>query len=79
MLLMHYDFWKLVLDNIIEVEASVEGHDQGYSGWVELTDGRIIVLAYTDDTAPTCPPSGGGRMGVAWIRGTYLNQSDFPS
>jgi len=66
------------LDNIIEVEASVAGHDQGYSGWVELTDGRILVLAYTDDTAPPCPPSGGGRMGVSWIRGTYLYPSDLP-
>lgn len=66
------------LDNIIEVEASVAGHDQGYSGWVELTDGRILVLAYTDDTAPPCPPSGGGRMGISWIRGTYLQLSDLP-
>jgi len=64
------------LDNIIEVEASVEGHDQGYSGWVELTDGRIMVLAYTDDTALVCHPSGGGRLGISWIRGTYLNQPD---
>ena len=67
------------LDNIIEVEASVAGHDQGYSGWVELTDGRILVLAYTDDTAPPCPPSGGGRMGITWIRGTYLYPSDLPA
>jgi len=67
------------LDNIIEVEASMAGHDQGYSGWVELTDGRILVLAYTDDTAPPCPPSGGGRMGISWIRGTYLQLSDLPS
>ena len=66
------------LDNIIEVEASVAGHDQGYSGWVQLTDGRILVLAYTDDTAPPCHPSGGGRMGITWIRGTYLYPSDLP-
>ncbi len=83
----HATFWsaerdgfpdQYQLDNIIEVEASVAGHDQGYSGWVELTDGRILVLAYTDDTAPPCPPSGGGRMGIAWIRGTYLQPSDLP-
>lgn len=35
----------------IEVEASIAGIEQGYSGWVQLDDGRIFVVNYTDDTA----------------------------
>jgi len=65
------------LDHIIEVEASISGMDQGYSGWVELPDGRIFVVNYTDDTAPTtysmfC----GNQYGIPWIRGTYVLPSD---
>jgi hypothetical protein len=64
------------LDHILEVEGSISGCDQGYSGWTELPDGRILVLNYTDDTArwncdATFPP-----LGVAWIRGTYIQPSD---
>lgn len=66
------------LDHILEVEASVDGGDQGYSGWTQLEDGRIYVVAYTDDTAPPCPGSGAGALGVAWIRGTYLSLDDLP-
>jgi len=60
-------------DHILEVEASVDEGDQGYSGWTQLEDGRIYVVAYTDDTAPPCPGSGADALGVAWIRGTYLS------
>jgi hypothetical protein len=66
------------LDHIIEVQASIQSHDQGYSGWTQLPDGRIYVVQYTDDTAPVNPPSGWGMMGVSWIRGTYLLPSDLP-
>ncbi len=69
------------LDHIVEVEASVAGHDQGYSGWTLLPDGRIFVVNYTDDTAPLVRPGAGGgdaRMGIAWLRGTYLSPRDLP-
>lgn len=36
-------------------EASISGNDQGYSGWIELEDGRILIV---NDTAPSCPPTG---------------------
>ena len=65
------------LDHMIEVHASAVSHDQGYSGWVEMGDGRILVVDYTDDTAP--PIRAGayqGIFGVAWVRGTWLNESD---
>ena len=63
------------LDHIIEIEATVAGGDQGYSDWVVLDDGRIFIVAYTDDTAPTVK---GGTPGIPWIRGTYLLPSDLP-
>ncbi len=63
------------LDHIIEIEATIAGGDQGYSGWVVLDDGRIFIVAYTDDTAPTVK---GGTLGISWIRGTYLLPSDLP-
>ena len=65
------------LDHIIEVEASVSGHEQGYSGWTQLEDGRVFVVNYTDDTAPTGRPNP-HNMGVPWIRGTFLQPSDLP-
>ena len=65
------------LDHTIEVEGSANGDDQGYSGWVELDDGRIFVVHHTDDTAPACIPDGQG-LGVPWIRGTFLALSDLP-
>ena len=67
------------LDNIIEIEASISGNDQGYSGWIELEDERILIVNYTDDTAPSCPPTGRAcdfECGVPWIRGTYVLPSD---
>jgi len=70
------------LDHIIEVEASVAGHDQGYSGWTLLPDGRQFVVNYTDDTAPLVRPGAGGvnaRMGISWIRGTYLSPAELPA
>src|SRR5206468_977254 len=63
------------LDHIVEIEASVAGYDQGYSGWTLLPDGRIFVVNHTDDTAPPAQPGAGGhpvKMGVSWLRGTYL-------
>jgi hypothetical protein len=64
------------LNNIIEVDASVFGTDQGYSGWVELEDGRIFVASYTDDASG--PDVSGLFHGVSWIRGTYLDPCDLP-
>lgn len=66
------------LSHIIEVEASINSCDQGYSGWVELDDGRIFVVNYTDDTAPSCVPES-HMLGVPWIRGTFLKRSDLPA
>ena len=73
------------LDHIIEIGASIAGNDQGYSGWIQLDDGRIFVVDYTDDGAPinTGPQAGHQarvwpRLGITWIRGTYLLPSDLP-
>ena len=69
------------LDHIIEVDASVVGSDQGYSGWIELDDGRIFVVNYTDDTAPMVallPDHVWPLLGIPWIRGTYLLPQDLP-
>ena len=63
------------LDHMIEVEASVAGIDQGYSAWIELDDGRLFVAAYTDDGAPTL---WGAKMGITWMRGTFLEPGDLP-
>ena len=63
------------LNHMIEVEASVAGIDQGYSAWIELDDGRIFVAAYTDDGAPTL---WGAKMGITWMRGTFLEPGDLP-
>ncbi len=65
------------MDHIIEIEASISGHEQGYSGWVQLDDGRIFVVNYTDDTA-NASTSPQYNMGVPWIRGTFLELSDLP-
>lgn len=65
------------LDNILEVGATVNGHDQGYSGWVQLDDGRIFAVEYTDDTAAGEYPTM-DMFGVPWIRGTFLSPSDLP-
>ncbi|MFN0169489.1 MAG: sialidase family protein [Bryobacteraceae bacterium] len=65
------------LDHVIQVEGSVYGGDQGYSGWAELPDGRIFVVNYTDDTAVAWPATGAeARWRCPWIRGTYLLPSD---
>lgn len=48
------------LDHIVEVEASANGYEQGYSGWVQLEDGRVFVVNYTDDTAPVAEGHGSG-------------------
>lgn len=69
------------LDHIVEIDASVSGHDQGYSGWTRLPDGRLFFVNYTDDTAPLVKPGEGGgnaRMGISWIRGTFVNPDELP-
>jgi hypothetical protein len=65
------------LDRVLEVEGSIGG-DQGYSGWTQLTDGRIFVVNYTDDTAPACLSTPKWPTGLPWIRGTYVLPSDLP-
>jgi len=65
------------LDHIVEVEASANGYEQGYSGWVQLADGRIFVVHYTDDSAPVAKGHGSG-YGIPWIRGTFLTLDDLP-
>ena len=67
------------LDHIIEVGAAPLSRDQGYSGWVEFDDGRIFVVNYTDDGAPTESGKYGGRFGQSWIRGTFVLPADLPS
>jgi hypothetical protein len=65
------------LDRMLEVEGTISGRDQGYSGWIQLEDGRLLVLNYTDDTARTnCAEDPG--FGVPWIRGTYIRPGDLP-
>jgi len=59
------------LDNIIEIEASITGTDQGYSGWVQLEDGNVFIANYTDDTSAACIQNP-YRLGVPWIRGSFL-------
>jgi hypothetical protein len=63
------------LDHIVEVEATSAGHDQGYSGWLQFDDGRILVVNYTDDGAPSVQ---GDSFGIPWIRGTWLDHNDLP-
>ncbi|MFZ2658043.1 MAG: sialidase family protein [Victivallales bacterium] len=65
------------LDHIIEIDASVNGHEQGYSGWTQLDDGRIFVVHYTDDTS-AAGVSNPSMFGVPWIRGTFLQPEDLP-
>ncbi|MFC1677469.1 sialidase family protein, partial [Planctomycetota bacterium] len=65
------------MDHIIEIDATVSGCEQGYSGWVQLDDGRIFVVHYTDDTA-AASLSPYANLGIPWIRGTFLELSDLP-
>ena len=65
------------LDHIIEVDASASGHEQGYSGWTLLPDGRIFVVHYTDDTSEAGRPNP-HQFGIPWIRGTFLSPTDLP-
>jgi hypothetical protein len=61
------------LDRILEVDASIGGWDQGYSGWTELDDGKIFMVNYTDDTSPACLNTPNWPTGLPWIRGTQLD------
>ncbi|MFA6110157.1 MAG: sialidase family protein [Candidatus Latescibacterota bacterium] len=64
------------LDRVLEVDASIRGWDQGYSGWTELDDGRLFVVNYTDDTAPACRRTSDWPSGLPWIRGTWIEPGD---
>ena len=64
------------LDHILEVEGSISGGDQGYSGWTQLKDGRILVVNYTDDTARWNCDASHPPLGVSWIRGIFVLPSD---
>jgi len=66
------------LDNIIKVDGSISGCDQGYSGWEELEDGRVFVVNYTDDTAPWNRDASYPPLGISWIRGMYVLSEDLP-
>lgn len=66
------------LDNVVEVEATVAGMDQGYSGWVQFPDQRLFVVNYTDDTAVIWPATKTSPYGCSWIRGTFILPSDLP-
>ena len=64
-------------EHILEIEAHVtqEGwRDLGYSSWVELPDGRIFIADYTNNGGDEDPSSPTRK---AYIRGTYLYESDF--
>jgi len=65
------------LTDLIDIDASVSGHEQGYSGWVQLPDGRIFVAHYTDDTSEAGTPNP-HQFGIPWIRGNFLELADLP-
>ncbi len=65
-----------MLDRVLDVDASLGGGDQGYSGWTETEDGRIFVVNYTDDRAPACLATPNWPTGLPWICGTWLQPSD---
>ena len=65
------------LDNLIEIDASINGGDQGMSGWIQLDDGRIFVVNFTDDTSAG-NSSKTDNDGIGWIRGTFVELSDLP-
>jgi len=72
---------QYLLDRVFEVEASTTGShglDQGYASWIELADGRLFVVNYTDDTAPPCRVTPSWPTGLPWIRGTYVLPEDLP-
>jgi len=60
------------LDRVIEIDATIGGGDQGYSGWAELPDGRVFVVNYTDDRSPACLNTPNWPSGLPYIRGTYV-------
>jgi hypothetical protein len=64
------------LDRLVEIDGTIAGWDQGYSGWTQLEDGRIFIVNYTDDTARwnRWYPNGG----TSWIRGTVLTPAELP-
>jgi hypothetical protein len=69
---------QYALDHMVEVDATISGCDQGYSGWARLPDGRIFVLNYTDDGARWNCDAGDPTLGVSWIRGTHVLPEDLP-
>jgi hypothetical protein len=64
------------LDRVVEIDGTIAGWDQGYSGWIQLGDGRILIVNYTDDTARwnRYYPNGG----TSWIRGTFVTSAELP-
>ena len=66
------------LDHLIEIQGTIAGNDQGYSGWVQFPDERIFVVNYTDDTARWNRLTGSPLSGVSWIRGTNVLLDDLP-
>ena len=58
--------------SVIEIDATIGGGDQGYSGWAELPDGRVFVVNYTDDRSPACLNTPNWPSGLPYIRGTYV-------
>jgi hypothetical protein len=64
------------LDRLVEIEGTIAGWDQGYSGWVQLDDGQILIVNYTDDTARWNRTYPGG--GTPWIRGTFVTPQELP-
>ena len=73
------------LDNIIEIDASITGNDQGYSDWVQMEDGSVFLVNYTDDTSSVyvhktidraSSHEWRSRMQIPWIRGTIIKTED---
>jgi hypothetical protein len=66
------------LDHIIEIEATITGADQGYSGWIQLHDGRVFVVNYSDDTARWNGQADTPEFRIPWVRGTWVLPEDLP-
>jgi len=77
---------QYILDHVIQVEETESGtvapgkctSDQGYSGWTTLQDGRVFVVAYTDDGTPRWRVENGTTIGGSWIRGTFIAPANLP-
>ena len=63
-------------DHIIEVDASITGGELGYSDWVQMEDGSVFLVSYSDDTSHACVKGNSWRQQVPWIRGTFIKPED---